>query len=763
MRLRAPLVLAMLAGIALAPPATPATAQAAGPTYTNPVSAGTVDTFPDPAVIRGKDGIWYAYGTTNPIFNSRGETGEHILPVLSSADLVHWTYRGDVIALDAKPSYWASGTRAWAPDIRYIDGEYRLTYSLSNGGIALLTSTSPVGPWTDRGLLVPAAGNGCPSGTIDQALFTDTDGTHYLYWGSYDILCAQKLNADATARVGEVTQVARGRRAEGSFVVHRDGFYYLFYSDAGCCDGAYSGYTVKVGRSTSPLGPFTTAGGTGLMDLTSKDGIVLTSNGDRWIGPGHNAITTDLAGQDWLVYHAIPSDDPDFPPVTGANGATLKLTKRPLMIDRLDWIGGWPVVRAGAGASNSPQAAPVTTFTVDLAAGWSGAAGSPGDWRKADGHLVAATSGFALSRQKAGGDVRVEGDLRNGAGLVIGYADSANHVIAWLDPASNRLRVATTAHGRRTLKEVDLPAGFSHDSWQNVAAERRGRNLTVEVSADRLRDPVGTVSLTLPGTAPLSGRIGVAATAAGAEAGIVGAAPLHKPVTVKQPDPALGTQLSQYSDEFTGAGRPETNDPAWSWVRGSAATANETGGSLIWPTQNAELHTGTNTASVLTRAAPPGDFTVETKLTFDGTRGNQQAGLLLYQNDDRYFKLAHSVLPLAGTSEVLHQTEFGKEGERPTYAPPIAVANAPMFGGPAKQVTWLRLRYTFDAANNEDEVRAASSVDGVTWTWSGVWTLPRTGTYRIGLVSMNAAGATATFDYVRTYLNPPSAASCAAA
>src|SRR3954468_22374483 len=53
-------------------------------TYANPVSQNVVDTFPDPTMIRGKDGAWYAYGTTNPIFNSKGEAGEHILPMLRS-------------------------------------------------------------------------------------------------------------------------------------------------------------------------------------------------------------------------------------------------------------------------------------------------------------------------------------------------------------------------------------------------------------------------------------------------------------------------------------------------------------------------------------------------------------------------------------------------------------------------------------------------------------------------------------------------------
>ncbi|GGN71109.1 hypothetical protein GCM10010112_38180 [Actinoplanes lobatus] len=735
MRLRAHLAVAALVAGLFAPVTAPAAAQAAA-TYTNPVSAGTVDTFPDPAVIKGKDGIWYAYGTTNPILNSAGETGEHVLPILSSTDLVHWTYRGDAVP---------GGTvRLWAPDIRYIAGSYHLTYSQSTGGIGLRTGPTPLGPWTDHGLIVPSGGSGCPTGNIDQALFTGADGAHYLYWGSYDVLCVQRLNAAATTRVGEITQVARGRRAEGGFVVHRDGWYYLFFSDGGCCDGAYSGYTVKVGRSASPLGPFKTPSGLDLMDLTSKDGIVLAANGDRWIGPGHNAITTDLAGQDWLVYHAIPAGDPDFPPVTGANGATLRLTKRPLMIDRLDWIGGWPVVRAGAGPSNSPQTAPVTTWTVGSTfaslAGWS-AAWPLATGTDSGGYLSAGAGGFSLSDATVSGDVRVEGDLRAGAGLVIAYADPSNHVVAWLDRATNRLVVAVTVGGRRTDQVAALPAGFAHTAWHTVAAQRRGRALAVEVSADRLRDAVATVSITLPAGAPVAGRIGAAATGAGAQADNIGAAPLYQPVTARVADPAPGALLPACSDEFEAA-----SDPAWSWVRGPAAGAVRTGGALVWPTQAAELHTGNNTASVLLRDAPAGDFTVETKLTFDGTRGNQQAGLVLYRNDDRYFKLAHSVLPLANTALFLHQTEFGKEGDRAG-----GVANAPMFGGPATPTLWLRLRYHHDAANGEDEVRAASSTDGVTWTWGGVWTLPHSGPYRIGLISMNATGATANFDHVRTY------------
>ncbi|WP_210571424.1 hypothetical protein [Streptomyces sp. GESEQ-4] len=75
------------------------------------------------------------------------------------------------------------------------------------------------------------------------------------------------------------------------------------------------------------------------------------------------------------------------------------------------------------------------------------------------------------------------------------------------------------------------------------------------------------------------------------------------------PDPLPGRQLPAYSDEFDGS----SLSPDWTWVRGPAAGTATGDGVLSWPTQNAELHLGTNTASVLTRPAPPGDFTVETK------------------------------------------------------------------------------------------------------------------------------------------------------
>ncbi|WP_328491807.1 family 43 glycosylhydrolase [Streptomyces sp. NBC_00414] len=760
-------VVVALAGLLLAvlPPArTAAASPARAATYTNPVTAGTVDTFPDPAVIRGKDGYWYAYGTQNPVFQSRGETGERMLPILKSADLTHWTYAGQVFTPGTQPA-WHSGSRLWAPDIRYTNGHYNLFYSVPDKDtVGVATAPTPTGPWTDAGAVLPAD-SGCATGDIDQAQFTDVGGQPYLYWGSYDAICVARMNGDRTRVEGTVTEVAQGRRMEGGFVVRRDGSYYLFYSDAGCCDGAYSGYQVKVGRSTSPTGPFTDDRGVDLMSPVSKGGIVVGSS-DRWIGPGHNALQTDLSGQDWLVYHAIPADDPDLGLLPGIDRT---LSRRPMLVDRLDWTDGWPVVRAGAGPSSDGSEVPVTTwkeggtFNDGSLRGWQAQGSGTAAWATATeqdpGTFVTHTGdatdpAFLVTSGNAPSEVRAEADLRvtaagGSAGLVLAYKNPANHVVAWLDRARNALVTDVRVKGVSAGQHVTaLPSGYQWDAWRNVAAELRGNRLTVEVSADRLRDAVAIQTRTVPAVAVRAGKVGTAALGGGAAADNVGAVKLYEPVTRRVADPRPGAPLPAYSDEFDS----DSLSSDWSWVRGPAAGTATDEGVLSWPTQNAELHLGTNSAPVLTRAAPAGDFTVETKLDLANGPGNQQAGLVLYGGDDRYFKLVHAVLPVSHTDgKVTHVTEFAKEGARPTTTPPTAVAYGPMFGGPPARTLWMRLAYHADEVGGEHEVRAATSTDGVHWTWTGVWTLPKEQALRIGLVSLNTAGSTARFAYVRTY------------
>lgn len=97
-------LLALVGALAVVVPTGPAAADASR-TYTNPVSGPQADTFADPTVIRGKDGWWYAYGTSDPL--REGERTAHLIPIMRSADLVRWEYRGDVFGAASRPA-WAT-------------------------------------------------------------------------------------------------------------------------------------------------------------------------------------------------------------------------------------------------------------------------------------------------------------------------------------------------------------------------------------------------------------------------------------------------------------------------------------------------------------------------------------------------------------------------------------------------------------------------------------------------------------------------------
>src|SRR3954452_2430013 len=352
----------------------------------NPVSQSFADTFADPTVIRGQDGFWYAYATSDPLRS--GEGSPHHIPIGRSADLTHWTYVGDALTGPAAP-YVAPGAAYWAPDVRYLDGRYVMYYAVTDttvspGGsdyaIGAATSDGPAGPWTpspDPVVAPRPGGGGGYLSTIDPAELTAPDGSRYLYFGSYyGGVSVVRLSADGLHAVGTPTMVAIDNKYEGSYVVHRDGYYYLFVSSANCCAGPTSGYSVSVGRSASPLGPFVDARGVSLMASQVGGTPVVTQNGNRWIGTGHNGMVTDLSGQDYLVYHAIDRSQPYLDAPYGIN-------RRPMLIDRLDWIDGWPVVRAGAGASDTPQAAPVGSGaeTFDRQVSW-----LPAGWRVTGGY-----------------------------------------------------------------------------------------------------------------------------------------------------------------------------------------------------------------------------------------------------------------------------------------------------------------------------------------------------------------------------------------
>lgn len=84
------------------------------------------------------------------------------------------------VALDIKNIPWA-GRQLWAPDAAYKNGTYFLYFPVKDKNdvfhIGVATSHSPAGPFKAEPLPIPG------SFSIDPAVFTDTDGSTYMYFG----------------------------------------------------------------------------------------------------------------------------------------------------------------------------------------------------------------------------------------------------------------------------------------------------------------------------------------------------------------------------------------------------------------------------------------------------------------------------------------------------------------------------------------------------------------------------------------------------
>ncbi|MEU8226027.1 family 43 glycosylhydrolase [Kribbella sp. NPDC048915] len=704
-------------------------------TTTNPIDSTFADTFADPSVIQGRDGYWYAYATSDPLV-SGGPFG--LMHMARTKDFSSWEYLGTVFDDSTKPAWAAPGSFFWAPDIRYFGGRYVMYFTVTDtnansGGdpaIGVATAPTPAGPWTatDGPVVTPKPnGSGGFLGTIDPAMLTAADGKRYLYYGGFNGgISVTELSADGLQAVGEPTQVTIGDRYEGSYVVYRDGWYYFMGSSMNCCAGPTTGYSVFAGRSRSPRGPFVDADGVALTDSRVGGTTVITQNGNKWIGPGHHAFLTDAAGQDHIVYHAIDRNKAWLTDPFGIN-------RRPMLIDRIDWIDGWPRTRAGLGPSDGPVAAPTTGSglgidSTDPAAGLQGARKQAGDEL---GGPTAAIQGAAQTRAAApAGPVRVDADVRLGGTFttVVG-----NTVVATV--TNDKVTVTV---GRRTAAAA-VPADFDRTQWNRLTVQVSGSTVTARLSDSGLGDLYAEARLTVPGLKLSSTPVRWLGSA---ELDNLTVRPVAKTVTKPAAVPRTGRLLA--GDDFDGP-----LGAAWSWIRPDNQ-ATIAGGKLSWPLQNADLVGSGNNAGLLFHTTPPGDkWIAETKLHLDTGEGDirnyQQAGMVAYIDDSDFARLGSVAIWRT------RQTEYGRElVARPSDG---ATSYGAAAIGRSAPTLWMRLAYQKNAAG-EHVYRAATSVDGKNWTWGAAWVLPETakiGLYAHGEFTGANPAPVATFDYLRFY------------
>jgi arabinan endo-1,5-alpha-L-arabinosidase len=312
--------------------------------YKNPVLAMN---FPDPAIIRGKDGTFYAFATQGTGLNGKPV---HIQEAISK-DLVHWKYIGE--ALPKVPECGKVKKEYWAPTIIFDKkkNKYFMYFAaernIEGKCIGVAISDHPEGPYTVIGNPL-VCGKGFVN--IDPMAFDDPQtGKKLLYWGSgFGAIKVQELDDSRTKFKSGSKPINLvninfdkdyDKLVEGAWVIYHKGFYYLFYSGDNCC-GSGTHYAVMVARSTNALGPFEH-----MSEATKKHSSVILHLSNQWIGPGHNCIIQDDAGNDWILYHAIRLENKEK-------------TFREFLLDKINWINGWPEI-SNSMPSNSLKPSPI--------------------------------------------------------------------------------------------------------------------------------------------------------------------------------------------------------------------------------------------------------------------------------------------------------------------------------------------------------------------------------------------------------------------
>lgn len=293
--------------------------------YTNPVI--NID-FPDPTIINGGDGYFYAYCTNSRVKRWR------------SKDLVTWQQNGYAFTDTGRPRF-VEGGGVWAPDINYINGQYVMYYSMSTWGgeweCGIGVATAPKANsqnFTDLGKLFISSEIGVQN-SIDP-FYIDADGKKYLFWGSFRGIYGIELSDDGLSlKEGAEKFRVAGTLTEGTYIHKRGDYYYLIGSAGSCCEGANSTYRLVVARSKNVEGPYVDKEGKSAKDNHFSEMLV---RNEFIVGPGHcSEIVQDDAGQDWIMYHGYTVE-------SGYSG-------RRAHLDQVLWDSeGWPYI-----VSNRPS------------------------------------------------------------------------------------------------------------------------------------------------------------------------------------------------------------------------------------------------------------------------------------------------------------------------------------------------------------------------------------------------------------------------
>lgn len=256
--------------------------------------------------------------------NGGGYSTMHCYHAFSSSDMVNWTDHGEIFHVNdirSKDAPTSDKWAVWAPDFIYKDGKYYLyiPIRIQHGAessqekrkVTAYIAVAESNSLTERfKVLTPQIKE---TKGIDPAVFRDTDGKIYLYWGNH--MAAQlKDNMYEFVEKPVKLDVDTDRFMEAIWMNKHDGRYYLSY---------HTKYGNKIDKNNpddpnrkpseleysvgdSPMGPFKYGGvmnyelGVGVKDGPKLEGYDYVPW--RLTQSNHGGIV-EYHGQEYLFYH----------------------------------------------------------------------------------------------------------------------------------------------------------------------------------------------------------------------------------------------------------------------------------------------------------------------------------------------------------------------------------------------------------------------------------------------------------------------------
>ncbi|MFF5230826.1 ThuA domain-containing protein [Dactylosporangium sp. NPDC000521] len=319
------------------------------------------------------------------------------------------------------------------------------------------------------------------------------------------------------------------------------------------------------------------------------------------------------------------------------------------------------------------------------------------------------------------------------AGLIV-YGDDDNYAkVDLLYSSSRRVEFIRESAGTPRNESADAINAQAGDTYY-VRIASDGTNLTASYSTDGTTfTPVGR-SAALAGIA--NPKVGLFALNGGTTAPVVNASFDYFQLVPDAPAGAVDP-----NDEFTGS---TLDHCRWNAiVREDSTKYRVSNGALQIDVPNGDVYgaDNSNPSNFILQKAPTGDFTLDTKV--DGSLFNeqyQQAGLIVYGDDDNYVKFDFVVDNQAGQT-VSRRIEFRSEIAGAVQNPQPGANNL------TAAVWYLRL------AKAGNVYTASYSADGVTYTPLEPLTNAAVATgAKVGLYTLGAgqkASKPASFDYFR--------------